>query len=308
MNMEYRRRRRKKRRNRGFGYSGYSGGRASGQSEGSGFWGALLIILLTAGLIYLLIGTSVGTLIVQNVFKSCSNNDRSTPAPQVSGGPTSSPSLSGEISADICFSNLEVFVLQMGVYSDAGTADGLISSLKALGAAGYVLDTGSGHKVLASCYDTEAAARSVCDRLRTQGYECMVSTLSCEGTEISVKCSEAVMDSIKTAVSYASSLITSLSKEVIGFDAESRSIEYGRAVVGEMLTNVKTIRSSISGFSDPSGVISKLDEYYMQLEAYMTTFISSSNENRVEVSGMLKYLQLDVVCSYINLVNSVRNP
>ena len=44
--MEYRRRRRKKRRNHGFGYSGYSGGRASGQSEGSGFWGALLIILL----------------------------------------------------------------------------------------------------------------------------------------------------------------------------------------------------------------------------------------------------------------------
>ncbi len=303
--MEYRRRRRRRRTNHRGSYGNYTSDRRGRSDEGTGFGGALLILLLTAGLIYLLLGTSIGTWIAQNVFTSCGDKDTPAPTHQASDDPQNTDNIDEITSKDMTFSGLEVFTLQMGVYSEANIANGLIASLKTLGAAGYVLDTGNGYRVLASCYDTEAAAKSVCERLKNQDYECVVYPLTVDEIKIGVSCDKTRMEAIHTAVNYSYTVISDLSKEVLAFDSEERSVEYGHAIGNEMLTNVKNIRTSISDASDPSGLISLLDEYYMNLQSMLTTFISSSSDNRVEVSGMLKYLQLDAVCNYINMMNKI---
>ncbi len=304
--MEYRRRR--KRRNHRTGiYGNYYSRNTSKSEEGSGIFGAVLIIILTAGLIYILIGTSVGTLITQSLLKSCNNAD--SPSPTVSPYSDNLVSLNPEtsISEEITFPSIKMFSLQMGVYSDSSTASGLVSSLKSLGAAGYVLETNNGYKVFASCYDTEAAAQSVCDRLRNQGYDCMLTPIECDEVVIKIDVGQSSLDKIKTACEYAHTITVNLYKEVINFDSEERSVEYGHAIIDEMITNINTVRNSISDSTDNSGILLALNNYYMRLESYMTSFNSSSIDNRVEVSGMLKHLQFDIIFSYVDFLNGIRS-
>lgn len=305
--MEYRRRSRRKRANRR-GYSNYASERRGRNEDGASFGGALLILLLTAGLIYLLLGTSIGTWIAQNIFSSC-GSETITPDPthQVGDGDTTPEPAGIDMHDDMKFPSLDVFTLQMGVYSDTSTASGLISSLKSLGAAGYVFDSGNGYRVLASCYDTEAAAKSVCERLRDQNYECVVYPISIPEVNIGVTCDETKLEAIRIAVDYSYTVITDLSKEVISFDSDERSVEYGHAIGNEILSNVKNVRNSIAGISDSTGLIPLLDKYFMNLEGMLTTFISTNSENRVEVSGMLKYLHLDAICNYISMLSDIKD-
>lgn len=304
--MEYRRRR-KKRNHRNGAYGNYYNRNTSKREKGSGMFGAILVVILTAGLIYMLIGTSVGTLITQNVLKSCSNIE--SPSPTVPAYSDNLVSLNPEtlISEEITFPGINMFSLQMGVYSDSNTASGLVSSLKALGAAGYVLETNNGYKVFASCYDTEAAAQSVCDRLRNQGYDCMITPIECDEVVIRIDVLESSIEKIKKVCEYAHTVTSNLYKEVINFDSEERSVDYGRAIIEEIITNINTVRDGISDSSDSSGFISALNNYYIRLEGFMTTFNSSTGDNRVEASGMLKHLQFDVIFSYIDFLNEIRS-
>lgn len=304
--MEYRRRSRRKRMHRR-GYSNYASERRSRNEDVSSFGGALLILLLTAGLIYLLLGTSIGTWIAQNIFSSCDSDTTPSPTTQV-GDYDPTPGLSGtSVHDDMQFPALDVFSLQMGVYSDTSTANGLISSLKSLGAAGYVFNSDNGYRVLASCYDTEAAAKSVCERLRSQNYECVIYPINVPEVNIGVTCDEAKLEAIRIAVDYSYTVITDLSKEVLSFDSDERSVEYGHAIGNEILSNVKNVRSSLSGISDSTGLIPLLDKYYMNLEGMLTTFVSNNSENRVEVSGMLKYLHLDAICNYMSILTEIKD-
>lgn len=304
--MEYRRRSRRKRTNRR-GYSNYASERRGRNEDGASFGGALLILLLTAGLVYLLLGTSIGTWIAQNIFSSCGSDTTPAPTHQV-GEDNHTPEPAGTgTHDDMRFPSLDVFSLQMGVYADTSTASELISSLKSLGAAGYVFNSNSGYRVLASCYDTEAAAKSVCERLRNQNYECVVYPISVPEVNIGVTCDEAKLEAIRIAVDYSYTVITDLSKEVLSFDSDERSVEYGHAIGNEILSNVKNVRNSLSGISDSTGLIPLLDKYYMNLEGMLTTFVSTNSENRVEVSGMLKYLHLDAICNYMNILTEIKN-
>lgn len=304
--MEYRRRRGRKKTNR-HSYTNYFSERRTRGDEGASFGSALLILLLTAGLIYLLVGTSIGTWIAQNVFTSCGSENTPSPTPGLSNSPINTETTSNDVHEDMSFSALKVFALQMGVYSDISTANGLINSLKSLGAAGYILSSDSGYRVLASCYDTEAAAKSVCERLRNQNYECVIYPIGADEINISVSCDKARLEVIHTAVNYSYTVITDLGKEVLNFDTDERSVEYGRAIGNEMLSNVKNIRNSLSDVSDSTGLIPLLDEYYTNLEGMLTQFLLSNSENRVEVSGMLKFLQLDAICNYIDIISQIND-
>ena len=199
-------------------------------------------------------------------------------------------------------------MLQMGIYASEENPSGLVSSLKALGAAGYEhKDPDGSIHIFAAAYSTEAAAESVCERLKEQNYECSVEKFSVENVNMTVSADEIYMETIKQAVGYSQEIINDLSKEVIGFDSEERSIDYGRAIANEMLSNVKAIRGELSGISESKGIIKKLDDYYMKLAGMLTSFISADTDNRVEMSGRLKHLQIDAFMHYLGLLGSIKN-
>lgn len=303
--MEYRRRRKKRRSN----YRYTSANPSVKQSRGSGLFSALLILALTGGIIYMLLATSVGTWLAKNVFMPIFSKDKAdaqTSPPSVSA--SEAPPAEKQQTEDVNFSGLELYMLQMGIYSSGEYSSGLVSSLKSLGAAGYEHKDADGYiHVFAAAYSTEAAAESVCERLREQNYECNIEKFSAEAVSMSVTADEIYMEKVKQAVRYSYAVLNDISTEVIEFDKEEHSTDYGLAIANEMLANIKAIRSELSGISESKGIIKKLDNYYMKLSGMLTSFISADTANRVEMSGRLKHLQIDAFVHYIGLLESIKD-
>lgn len=305
--MEYRRRNRRRAR----GYGRYRSASYSRQRESGGSaFNVLLLTLMAAALVYVLAATPVGAYLSQKLIgraplpqstQEPSSGGAEPPSsanaaldPADTAGPTAAetPAVNKR---EFSIPPLELFALQLGMFDSASNAQGLISSLRSLGAAGYSLATDSGVRILASCYSTEAAANSVCSRLIEQGYDAVVCPIRCDGAIITVSGTEAQLEAIGSSIELVSGLIAKLNDECIRFDAEERSCEYGLAIAGEMLEQVRTARSALEGIADPSGAIDQLEEHFIELTGCFTRFTSAPSENRVELSGRLKHLQLEVI-------------
>lgn len=306
--MEYRRRKNRRRTRGAYRSAQYS--RQTG--VGNGVFNILLLAIMTALLVYAFVATPVGAMIIGNVFGR-SQSAEVTPSPDVGSTPDAQqdqPSAlptAASVKAEISLPPLELFALQLGVYDSAANAQGLISSLRSLGAAGYSLATEGGVRILASCYTTEAAANSVCSRLTEQGYSGLVYPIECSGSILTVTAGETELEAITQAVELAKQLVDRLNDEVIRFDSEQRSIEYGIAIANEMLERVRTARAALAEINDPSGFIELFEDHFIELTGCFTRFTSVSSDNRVEFSGRLKHLQLEVIERYFALAAKLQN-
>ena len=204
------------------------------------------------------------------------------------------------------FSGLDMYALRLGSFESDAEASALSASVRALGAAGCIIDNGDGSvSVFASAYTTEAGAESVRKRLVEQGYKAEIVPFACEPVEIEVTAEAERLDGIAEAVGFSFGIINDLNNEVINYDTAERGIEYGKAIGSELLENIRSLRSALNGVHDGRGVIDALDEYYMQLTALVTAFNSAETQNRVELSGLLKNLQIGAIEAYMNMLNAV---
>lgn len=299
--MEYRRRQRNRRRRRG-GFAAYSA--AGGHREGGGGFGLLLLLLFMGGIIYILFATSVGAWLTESVFGG--NREKGTPAPTKSAAETPGLSFSNPQTQKLHFSGLDMYALRLGCFESDAEANALSVSVRSLGAAGCVIKNEDGSiSVFASAYTTEAGAESVRKRLVEQGYKAEVVPFKCEPIEIEVTAEAERLDGIAEAVGFSFGIINDLNNEVINYDTAERGIEYGKAIGSELLENIRTLRSMLNDVRDGKGVIDALDEYYMQLTALVTAFNSAETQNRVELSGLLKNLQIGAVQAYADMLNVV---
>ncbi len=297
--MEYRKRR-TRRRTRSAGY-----GRSyrSRSQEGSGFGGAMLILLFTAALIYVLFGTNVGSWLTHKLF-SGSKPLEGTPDPSAifsSAKPRDTDSMK------IQFEKLDAYALQLGVYTDINSASGLVSSLKSLGAAGYGLELEGNVRIIASAYSTAEAAQSVCTRLIEQGYECIVLPLSADGPEIEVFAEETMLNGIRQSVEFSGKLVADLYGEVIAFDKEEKDTDHAKAIINEFLSNIRAVRSVLSSAEDSSGIVGLLNAFYTNVEQLLSECADAEPLNRVEMSGKLKYVQVGVIDNYYKLLNALKS-
>lgn len=299
--MEYRRRRKNTRRRRG-GYQAYSA--AGGRGESGGGFGLLILLLLMGGIIYVLFATSVGSWLTESVFgRKHGGNTLATTEP---AGATPGLSFSNPQTQKMHFSGLDMYALRLGSFESDAEASALSASVRALGAAGCIIYNGDGSvSVFASAYTTEAGAESVRKRLVEQGYKAEIVPFACEPVEIEVTAEAERLDGIAEAVGFSFGIINDLNNEVINYDTAERGIEYGKAIGSELLENIRSLRSALNGVHDGRGVIDALDEYYMQLTALVTAFNSAETQNRVELSGLLKNLQIGAIKAYMNMLNAV---
>ena len=168
--MEYARRRKRRRRN---------------SSDAGRALGALVMVGL---IIYLFTASAAGKWLAEEVmapaFSALSelpvfNSDSLDKLEQESTANEESleVSLNGGISSvseNVELPAISCFALQMGVFSSEENASALSDSLKERGAGGYVYDDEGMYRVLASGYGTETEARTVKDRLISEGSDCAV--------------------------------------------------------------------------------------------------------------------------------------
>lgn len=264
----------------------------------------LILLLLMGGIIYVLFATSVGSWLTESVFGR--KHGGNTLAATEPAGATPGLSFSNPQTQKMHFSGLDMYALRLGSFESDAEASALSASVRALGAAGCIIDNGDGSvSVFASAYTTEAGAESVRKRLVEQGYKAEIVPFACEPVEIEVTAEAERLDGIAEAVGFSFGIINDLNNEVINYDTAERGIEYGKAIGSELLENIRSLRSALNGVHDGRGVMDALDEYYMQLTALVTAFNSSETQNRVELSGLLKNLQIGAIEAYTNMLNAV---
>lgn len=309
--MELRRRRGGARHARNY-YTSRTYSRRKPDGEGS-FFGILILLILTAALVYILVATPVGSWLTGTVFgaEKDRKTDSGTTSPHqnlITTSPateTESPKSGETATKQFELKALETYALQIGVFDTADSARSLISTLKSLGAAGYALSTSEGVRIIASSYPTEAAASSVSKRLNEGGYQSVVYPITFESAVLTCTSDEEKLKAVETACTVAGEIIDLVYEETIRFDSEERGVDYGTAVVSEMLEKVRAIRNSLEGIKDAGGVIACLDEYYLQLTGALMRVLSSETDNRVELSGRLKYLEIEMIDHYRTLLSDV---
>ena len=168
--------------------------RSRAQSS-SGAGGMIVSLILIAGIVYIIVTSNAGEWVAREVmaplFSAVSSiGDKANDAPSgLNNGSTTAGGINlstGESTAaenaNAVLPALNCYMLQMGVYSSHENAKKESDRLRALGAAGYIFaDSSSGetrYRVMASGYDSEQSAKSVKDRLTSEGVEAAMYTLS----------------------------------------------------------------------------------------------------------------------------------
>lgn len=297
--MEYRRRRKHRKRR---AYANSNAGTAS----------VLIVFILAGALIYMLCATSIGTWLAQNVFAPIFGDGDDIALPtNLPEGPTFSPSVSNgsspdQSSIDATVQGLDMYLLQMGVFTSEENAQNLVDSLILMGAAGYALNDGDVVRVIASGYNTQESANNVCARLVGQGYECTVYNLKADAVQMRITASDSRIEHIRSALQLAYSLIEQLNDEVINYDADEQDASYALAVASEILSNAENAAKSISNLTAQSDMIGALYNYLSEICAELERFISESGTERVEVSGRFKNLQIFCIDRYYRFVSSLK--
>ncbi len=297
--MEYRRRRRCSRRRR---YANSSGSAIS----------VFIILILTGALIYMLCATSIGTWLAERVFapmfKGGAHAADPTMLPGIYTAPPSPPDSSTlePKSIDATAHGLDMYLLQMGVFTSEENAKSLVDSLISMGAAGYALNDGDVVRVIASGYNSEESASNVCARLVGQGYECTVYNLKADAVQMRITASDSRIDHIRGALQLTYSLIEQLNNEVISFDADERSADYALAVAAEILSNINNAALSIDNLTSDSEMIKALHDYLTEVSSELERFISDCGTERVEASGKFKNLQIFCIDRYYHFLSSLK--
>lgn len=258
----------------------------------------LILLLLMGGIIYVLFATSVGSWLTENVFGR--KHGGNTPGITEPAASTPGLSFSNPQTQKMHFSGLDMYALRLGSFESDAEASALSASVRALGAAGCIIDNGDGSVSVLPRLHNGSGAESVRKRLVEQGYKAEIVPFACEPVEIEVTAEAERLDGIAEAVGFSFGIINDLNNEVINYDTAERGIEYGKAIGSELLENIRSLRSALNGVHDGRGVIDALDEYYMQLTALVTAFNSAETQNRVELSGLLKNLQIGAIKAYTN--------
>ncbi len=316
--MEYRRRRRRARmkyRNRPAGTSG--GGSAGG---------AVIALLLIAGIIYVIASSTAGQWVAKNVmapvvdfFTGVSDEDKDPDAagtggaedPQGSlgeGGTTAIDLSAGDskpVSAEVTFPGVTCYMLQMGVFSSRANAEAEAATLQARGAAGYIIeDTSTGearYRVMASGYETYDSAKSVKDRLVSEGTDCTVYTLTANSAVFKVTAPKESMEGVSEGFEALSKARAGVAEAVINFDKESMSLTEGKALAQGILDALEAEMEPLASFAPDGGALSRILNAYGNIKASLETLVNGEYQSTVDFSAAMKYTYLNITDKYAAL-------
>lgn len=290
--MEYRKRTRRRNKRR-----------TSGAGEGAG--GKLLLtLLLLGGAVYLLSASAAGTWVAQNVMAPIF--EAFTPKDDINA-PVLSTESSGDPrdSAEVRLSGMKMYLLQMGVFSKEDNALETASAYKKRGAGGYVMKDGDSYRVMASAYSTKDDAKTVRDRLKTEGVESAVHEIALDEISFSVTADTGSREAVSQAFSCLSGSILKMTELSQEFDRESCTVSDGVGKLKSIADDIKEKRDALSktGASDDviKSVLRCFDEYVNAVDAAM----SYGGDNTVEFTSELKYTLIEMIDKYAVLIEGL---
>ncbi|HWQ57636.1 MAG TPA: SPOR domain-containing protein [Clostridia bacterium] len=316
--MEYRRRRRRARAK----YRGRSARSSGGGSAG----GAVITLMLLAGIIYIIASSTAGEWVAKNVmapaiafFAGDKTGQEDTPDDTVGNEPA--PTDSGAtaldlsegdakpVSAELTFPGVSCYMLQMGVFSSLENANVEAASLQARGAAGFVIEDASTgqtrYRVMASGYEDYDSAKSVKDRLVSEGTDCTIYTLESVSAVFKVTAPEESMAGVSTGFEALANARKSLAQACIDFDKDGLAIADGKAKASEILATLENAMGPLASFAPDGGALSKILDAYAGIKASLETLSNGEYESAVDFSASMKYTYLNITDQYATLTEAL---
>ncbi len=298
--------------------------RSRAQSS-SGAGGMIVSLILIAGIVYIIVTSNAGEWVAREVmaplFSAVSSiGDKANDAPSGlnnSGTATEKPGginlSTGEStaaeSANAVLPALNCYMLQMGVYSSHENAQKEAERLRALGAAGYIFaDSSSGetrYRVMASGYDSEQSAKSVKDRLTSEGVEVAMYTLSSPQASFRVTADKSAIEDICGAFAAFDEAIDCMGQAVIRFDKESLSVADGKLICADILNAFDAKLTPLESFSGADGTLGEILGAYSDCRAQLDTVRGGEYQSIVDFSSAMKYTHLYIASRYAAMVEKL---
>lgn len=295
--------------------------RSRAQSS-SGAGGMIVSLILIAGIVYIIVTSNAGEWVAREVmaplFSAVSSiGDKANDAPSSlnNGGTTagginlSTGESTAAESANAVLPALNCYMLQMGVYSSHENAQKEAERLRALGAAGYIFaDSSSGetrYRVMASGYDSEQSAKSVKDRLTSEGVEAAMYTLSSPRASFRVTADKSAIEDICGAFAAFDEAIGSMGQAVIRFDKESLSVADGKLICADILNTFDAKLTPLESFSGTDGTLGEILGAYSDCRAQLDTVRGGEYQSIVDFSSAMKYTHLYIASRYAAMVEKL---
>ena len=298
--------------------------RSRAQSS-SGAGGMIVSLILIAGIVYIIVTSNAGEWVAREVmaplFSAVSSiGDKANDAPSSlnnSGTTTEKPGginlSTGEStaaeSANAVLPALNCYMLQMGVYSSHENAQKEAERLRALGAAGYIFaDSRSGetrYRVMASGYDSEQSAKSVKDRLTSEGVEAAMYTLSSPQASFKVTADKSAIEDVCGAFAAFDEAIDGMGQAVIRFDKESLSVADGKLICADILNTFDAKLTPLESFSGTDGTLGEILGAYSDCRAQLDTVRGGEYQSIVDFSSAMKYTHLYIASRYAAMVEKL---
>ena len=297
--MEYRRRKRTRRRNNRNNTGGESAGRM------------IIGLLLVAGVIYFVSASNAGTWIAQNVmapmfeaFNPQDSEPSGTADPSVAAGLDLS-SGGKTTTEEIPLKPMDCFLLQMGVFSSEANANELAKEIQGKGAGGYVVQDGTQYRVFASGYTTEASAKEVRDRLKSEGTDCTVHKISCAGASFKVTATEAQLKAVREGFKALYDAQEAMVDAALRFDKDSLSVSAGKSNVTSIQDELSGAMKSLIDQKSDASILASVKACYDAFYKDLQSLAQYNTESTVEFSAQMKYTQIKMACEYKDLVEGL---
>ena len=321
--MEYRRR--KKRRysrgrtaSSGASYSSYKKRRPSSAEQGAGVLGVIMPIAAFAAVIWLLAGTGLGDRLAERskqsgggLLSGCAKheaiNEHGSSIPSettVVIKPTEVPLALRDDSIKVSLPAMDVYMLQMGVYSSAENAAEQSAALKKRGAAGFVYDDNGSYRAIAAAYSDKASAESVQSRLENEGYECTVFHAECSGAELLITAETEMLAGIRAAFEFAGNLSDELDKASIEYDEKQQDIMQAQTTLRDLALRVKAAGDGVYESARSNELLMYVYSYLSDMERKISSLCNYEYDS-VGFSSALKELRIVSSLRYAELLKQI---
>lgn len=195
---------------------------------------------------------------------------------------------------------ISCFALQMGAFSSEENANTLAQSIQERGGGGYVYNDGSIYRVLATGYSSESEAKTVKDRLISEGSDCTVYTIASPSVTFNITAEEAEAQSISRGFSALCSAQAALASACIDYD-NGMSHEEGAKVVSDIANELSSASAPLSQFRESSAAIGKVYDCCEKCVSLLSAAAIPSED----LSSSMKYSLLQISHEYNQLLNSI---
>lgn len=241
----------------------------------SGRAGVVILVLFALGAVVYMIGAAkVGSFLSEKIIRpvvSLFDEDTPEAAEEVS----SETGVSDEVSAEITFPAMKMWLLQVGAFGENDNAEKSAEEIADMGGAGYILEEDGTYRVIIAGYAKEEDAANVKERLKTeQNMESKLLELSAESAVYTMKTEQSVIDAFAAAAEECGNYPQLLMELSLRLDKGEISAAEAINELSEMKEQIGERKEYFSDLSENSEdeLLIRTQKYYGELHGAFSVF------------------------------------